>query len=298
MSLLGTAAALLLLIAQAAPTQPPPPADAGQNTVEEVVVQGTRDAEAQRKAVSEFVQELSAPGARERLPRWEEGICPGVVGLPRKQATYIADRIAMEAQAVGLDIGEPGCRPDVLILVTNRPDEVAAEFRRKFGGFFAHLDRVGEPTGGGGQSLKSFLTTPRPVRWWHVSSRAASDGRPAIGGVLQTTGQSRLASNWKEDLNRVLLIVDTTKMKGVSYEALASYLAMVSLAQIDADAAPQGLSSILGVFRDRDAGVLGEETLTDWDRAYLQGLYEAPPDARNLNAQKGAIRRRMQKPPR
>jgi hypothetical protein len=299
MGLLGTAAALFLLTTQAAPAQPArPDADLGQNTVEEVVVQGRRDAEAQRKAVSEFVGELSAPSVRERLPRWERGLCPGVVGLPQKQASYIADRIAMEALAVGLEVGEPGCRPDVLILVTNRPDETAAEFRRRHGRFFAHLPRAGEPTGGGGQDLKSFLTTPRPVRWWHVSRRSASEGRSAAGGLLQTTAASRLASNWKEDLNRVLLIVDTKKMKGVSYEALASYLAMVSLAQIDADAAPQGLPSILGIFRDRDAGVAGEETLTDWDRAYLRGLYAAPENARNLNAQKGAIRRSLQKPPR
>jgi hypothetical protein len=90
--------------------------------------------------------------------------------------------------------------------------------------------------------------------------------------------------------------VDTTKTAGLTYEQLASYLAMVALAQLDPETEEVPLPSIATLFADRAAGRPAEETLTEWDRAYMKGLYEARPDAPNLNIQRGAIRRSLEKP--
>ena len=48
-------------------------------------------------------------------------------------------------------------------------------------------------------------------------------------------------------------------------------IAMVSLAQIDPDADTSAYASILNVFNDPDAA----DSLTQWDTAYLAGLYDA-----------------------
>lgn len=303
------AAAQPMAAAQAPPT---PPAEQPQDpdTVEGVVVEGRRklSEEEQRKAESAFVRELAAPTRRDRLARWDGELCIGVVGLPQVQGSYVSDRIAEEAAALGLRPGPPGCKADVFILFTSQADKTAADFRAKRRAFFtggAGGSGLLE-SGGGGQRMKGFLTTPRPVRWWHVSRLSSSDGRPLAAIEIPpgsgryvpanaTTGSSRLASLLKEDLARALVIVDSTRMRGVTYEALASYLSMVTLAQLDPEAEPRDLRTIMTLFADRDAGRRPADTLTDWDRAYLKGLYEAPDNARNLNAQRGAIRRSLGK---
>lgn len=291
-----TAAVLLTLMQAVAQPPAPPTAAEPPNEVEGVVVTGRRDGEAaQRKAESEFVRELGATTPRDRLARWNGSLCVGVVGLPQKHAAYIADRIAQETLAAGLDVGPPGCTPNSLILFTSEADKTAADFRKQRRAFFtggAASSGLLE-AGGGGQRIKDFLTSSRPVRWWHIALKTGSDGRPITGGTLQTTTSSRLASNYREDLSRAVIIVDATRVRGATYEALASYLAMVALAQLDPEAQPKGLETIMTLFADRDAGRPPAETLTDWDRAYLKGLYAAPDDARNLNAQRGAIRRSL-----
>ena len=305
MGLLAAAVAALAL-SQAAAAPPPPPAEPEPEAVDEIVVQGNK------RAVTDFVRRNAAPTRRGRLARWEGRVCPGVVGLPERYGSYIADRIAAEAVALGLDVGEPGCTPDILVLVTDRPQAAAEQLRQKYRSFFNDRPTAGSLLSGGGtQKLDEFVKTPRPVRWWHVSELATVDGRPMLeiqlplpgGGTdpantvlgVEGFGGSRLQSKMKEDLARALIIVDTKQVRGLPYEALASYLAMVSLAQLDPEAEPGGLPSILALFRDREAGATPVETLTEWDRAYLKGLYEPPPGARNLNAQKGAIRRSLQK---
>jgi hypothetical protein len=271
-----------------------------------VVEADRRTAEERRKAVSEFVRGLSDETRRGRLARWDRTVCPGVVGLPAKYGSYIVDRIAMEALQIGLDVGRPGCRPNILILVTNRADVAAQALEAEHRRFFADRPRgMSLLSGGGSQTVESFVNTPRPVRWWHVAELATTDGKPIntvqLGRdptkrvlALESAGGSRLHAKVKENLSRVLIIVDTARMRGVTYEALASYLAMVSLAQIEAAPEPGELDSILDIFAARDAGRPLPETLTAWDRAYLKGLYAAPADARNLNAQRGAIRRSLE----
>lgn len=305
MSVLGAVLAVLSMLEQPQAALPPRPPDAEATAVEGVIVEGRRAAaEEQRRAVAEFVGGLSEPTQRGRLARWEEGVCPGVVGLPQKHAAFLADRIAMEAHAVGLSVGQPGCRPDILILVTSQPNKAAADFRKRYPAYFAAaLRRDRLEAGGDAEALKAFLNNDRPIRSWHVSKLATSDGRPVswvtVGGARVPAAvdvvSSRLASAWRNDLSRALLIVDTTRTKGLTYEQLASYLAMAALAQLDLDGNPGRLSSILSVFADREAGRTEPGGLTQWDRAYLAGLYKAPADARNLNAQKGAIRRSLHK---
>lgn len=290
------------------PREEPPEGEAP--AVDGVVVTGRPlTEEGRREAESDFVRRQSAPTRRNRLARWQDGICPGVVGWPQTQASYVAERVAEEARAVGLTVGAPGCKPDLLIVVTSKGDDAAQRFEEKYRSFFAAGAKPGAlTTGGGGQTVRSFVESLRPVRWWHVSELKGSDGRPLrvvdsstfTGGpigmpvlLLEGVGSSRLASAVREDLARALIIVDTSRLKGVTYEALASYLAMVSLAQLDPEADPGPLPTILSLFRDRDQGVAPPETLSDWDRAYLRGLYAAPDNAQSLNTQRGAIRRSL-----
>jgi hypothetical protein len=71
----------------------------------------------------------------------------------------------------------------------------------------------------------------------------------------------------------------------VSVLQLADYIAMVSLAQIDPKADTSGYATILNVF---DAPQISD-SLTDWDLAYLDGLYAAERNHQATQADRNEI---------
>ena len=105
---------------------------------------------------------------------------------------------------------------------------------------------------------------------------------------------SRLHSPWSEELSRILVVVDGSKLERVTWEQLASYLAMAVLAQLQPDGEPRQLETIMTLFSDRDAGRTPAASLTEWDRSYLKGLYSAPIHAAGARAQRSEIRRNLE----
>lgn len=272
-------------------------------TEEEIVVTGER----LREIVRSFVGEVAAaPGAEDQLARWDRRICPGVIGMrDARQAQFIVDRLAQRAFQLGLDVREPGCRADVVIFVTPDSDRLARELGAEYRALVGYHSASNAVTAGH-EALTQFMETPRPVRWWHVSQTVTRDGevlgestaRPTAGGfagveVVRQPDAGRLRRSTRQDFSRVIIVVDATRAAGLQFGALADYVAMVALAQLSADADTSEVPSILNLFADRDAGRAPPAELTDWDVAYLRGLYAAPRAARNSQAQEGAIVRSM-----
>ena len=81
-----------------------------------------------------------------------------------------------------------------------------------------------------------------------------------------------------------MIVVDATKLTGTTWQQLADYLGVVSLAQIDPEANPAAFDSILNLFSNPRA----YSGLTDWDRAYVRALYDFDQE-RNPNLQTGAL---------
>ena len=67
------------------------------------------------------------------------------------------------------------------------------------------------------------------------------------------------------------------------------YVAMAALAQLNPESDTSRYATILNMFEPGAATV----ALTDWDFAYLQGLYDAPRAARNSRQQEASIARSM-----
>lgn len=272
--------------AAAAPATPPL-ADDSTTTVSEVVVVASPI-----EALRSFVGEISAPASEGQLARWDRKICPGVLGLSARHAAYLNDRLAVAAYRVGLDVGEPGCRPNIFIGFTRDAGALAADIVKDNPGL---VDKYGQEGGTRGRrALRDFVETPRPVRWWHVTRTVTSDGfvvRPGEQVTVRSAG--RVSRTTRQDFDRMIVLVDTSKVGVVRFGALADYVAMVALAQVDPTADTEGYSTILNLFADRDAGREPPEALTDWDVAYLQGLYQARRDALNDRRQQSDIVRRM-----
>lgn len=289
------AAALALSASQtgaAASASAEPDAAEPATTVEEVTVRA-----AQRRTISEFVRDLSDETREGKLARWNKTICPATLGLPQRYGQYLNDRLGVVARDAGLKVAEPGCRPDILIVVTDEADQLLAELAAEHKDLFAARRWSYERTSAGGsQSFESFIQTPRPVRWWHVAESVPADGQPFLDdGRTVRVQPSRLRATMREDFAFVIIVVDAKLARGVTYQALSDYVAMAALAQLNPNVSVDSVPTVLNVFDDLEAGRTPAEGLTEWDRAYLKGLYAARDDAPDSRSQRGRIVRGIQR---
>lgn len=227
------------------------------------------------QAAQDFVQDIGAPARGRGLARWRDRICIGVVNMRRDAAQQIVDRVSEVALDLGLRPGEPGCNANTTIIAVKDADS----FTRQFVEARPRLFLVGG-TGmdRGPKALERFKTSGKPVRWWAVSAPVDSHtGDIAIRlpdeapPTVTSFNASRLSTQIVDDTMRVVIVVDADKIAGISVAQLSDYLAMVVLAQIDPEADSSGYNSVLNLFGEPEQ----TRGLTDWDGAYLQGLYAA-----------------------
>lgn len=262
---------------------------------EEVVITG-RSEEA---AIRAFVDDLARDRAPEnQLARWDRSICPGVAGLQAEYARFVLRRIWQRAREVGLEAGRSGCRVDILIIVSTDANATARELVDRYPRVLGKFQQYGESTPGR-ESLQAFRTSAAPVRWWFVSNTATVDGTKISQGpdgaapVVRVPNASLINRQTRQDFSRAFMIVDAGKIMGVELSALADYLAMAALAQIDAGADTSSYSTILNLFSAPARGDAPMSAMTTWDLAYLSGLYKAPRAAASAKAQERDIARRM-----
>ena len=258
-----------------------------------IVVTGQRT----REAIRSFVRQMAAAARSEnQLARWDRKICPGVAGLQARYAQFLIDRMAQRAFAVDLDVGEPNCRANILIVVT--PDAAATtrelvENNRDALGYYYERGRRTL----GRRAFAAFENSTAPVRWWHVNHTVTRDGErvgetaDASAPVTRLTGNaSRLSRTSHQDIGAVYIIVDAQQVRGIAFESLADYLAMAALSQLDPAADTSPYPTILNLFAHAPDGAVA---MTDWDLAYLRGLYSATRDAATASRQEGEIARTM-----
>jgi hypothetical protein len=267
-----------------APQAAAPKTDASP-PVDEVIVRGRKMSEIEsdlRVYIDKFLAEVAKPATGRGYARWDRSVCVGVHNLETTAAQYIVDRISRLALDLGLQPGESGCTPQVnIIFATNAKETASLMVQRQ--------PRIFRPTAGfagtnlGRAALDEFAKSERPVRWWHVSLPvSAHNGGLAIEEPGTRTcgeafcppqvtveGPSRIHNGTIDVLWNVIIIVDATKLTGTTWQQLADYLAVVSLAQINPKTDPAQFDSILNLFSNPAA----YSGLTDWDRSYLHALY-------------------------
>lgn len=270
-----TAALIAALALSSQPTSPSavqtPPNDTGAVRLEDVEVTGRRLVD----MIDDFVGDVAAPVRGRGMARWNRTVCVGAVNFQPAMAHYLTDRISTVAQDLGLSAGGPGCSPNIMIIGTDDGKALAnamvAKNRRTF--------RPGPSgTDHGSEALNTFRTSDAAIRWWQVSVPVDSHtGDIAIrlpgedAPQINTFAASRLSTQIVDSLVRSIIIVDMTKLDGLNSLQLSDYIAMISLAQIDPKADTSRYHSILNVAGDP----VQADSLTDWDIAYLDGLYSA-----------------------
>lgn len=285
-------AALVLafaLAAGAASAQEPAGVPQAQSSarLEDVVVEG-RQLEAM---VRSFVTDVSQPANNRGLARWNRPICVGAVNLRSEVGQYVIDRISDVARELEVEAGEPGCRPNVLIVAAVDGAGLASalvEDRPR------NFDLRHNGTDAGTRAFRNFRTGDQPVRWWQISMPIdAETGQRAVRlpgdeqpPRIYVFAASRLRTQIRDDMVRSIIIVDVDRLGGASLVQLADYLTLVALAQVDAEADTAPYPTILNLFADPASAPAG---LTDWDRSYLTALYEHDQLRINRNSQVRAV---------
>lgn len=233
------------------------------------------------KEVQHFVSKLTQLDGG-LVSSWEVPVCPKVVTEDPAHAEYIRQRLLDVAAEVPLYANsDPDCRPNLFVVLSGAPEEFVAQWKERDPGMF-----IWRPRRGVTRSPESL-----PVRTWHNAAEEPAGGAPVIegpgaipsvgtkssglGSVLVTRGGgggSRIMSPVSENLKSVLVLVDTNKVAGVTLRQLGDYIAMVSFSKVDVEADFGETNSILRLFASGE-GVVQPGSLTQWDLAFLRGLY-------------------------
>lgn len=299
----------------------------GQSRDGQIVVEARREPQAVRNYVDSVSIASRAAGV---LGRWNQRICPGVVGAPQADAQFIIDQIARRAHDAGLQTGAAGCLQNIIIVVAPNSDLFAQQLYAQRREMLVGVNGV-ESTSLGSEALQDFVNTPRPIRWWHVSQTVMADGQEladtqaralqgsgaasaaanqaaasgagmggasaeGLTGVNATRARgSRLNGSTRQDFSRAVIIIDSARTTGVALPTIADYVAFVALAQINPNVSAANYPTILNLFASAPAGTRPTE-MTSWDLAYLDALYHMTRDARNLQQERSEMARRMSRP--
>jgi hypothetical protein len=241
-------------------------------------VEVTASREKTRREIQTFVHKVTRLEG-EFVGRWGRFVCPIAVGVSDAQAQFIQRRIIEVQNRVRNEQPKPDeeCRPNLFVIVTDEVDQVLANWKERDPGMFRWKSREGVSRSGG----------TGPVRTWHNAILAPADGGPmnqgsALSQVSSTSPidisapscplSGRIAAGCWEHINAVVVLVDARTTGKVTLAQLADFIAVVSLSQIDLSADLGNIDSILRLFAQPRPELL-PPGLTEWDYAFLKGLY-------------------------
>ncbi|WAC61483.1 hypothetical protein [Brevundimonas sp. SL130] len=235
-----------------------------------------------------YVDHVANPPLRAlSLATWRTPVCLLVENLAPEAKSIVSARIVARAQTLGIEVRE-GCRPNLVVIFTSDGAATASDLVSAMPSLFRL--KAGEPQGDRGE-LRQFETTTAPVRWWTMSGDFSTQRGAFLtptqgdGGqfgldsarsgsapmVAADPGEIYLNQNQVRAIIRSTVVVDARQTDGVSTEALADYISLVALAEVDPDADTQKFPTILNLWR----GQADLPAMTTWDWAYLKGLYKA-----------------------
>lgn len=245
-----------------------------------------------------FIAAATPRDYADSLARWNEPICPVVIGPPPRQTTRILAHLLQIAAAAGVSVKQKPCQANLFVVATPYPKRLLTAWGKRDRLLFAGAPR---------NSIDAFLDAPRPVRVWYntITSRpppeavnpeqytenAAPVGAPpdsaglpvgpaGVNGAITAAvdaAQNYSLLNFEEvqSFTSVIIVVDTKRAAGFDLDPLSGYIAMVGLSEINPDSDYGGAPTILSMFAPsaNNTTKTAPTSVTGWDRAYLKALY-------------------------
>lgn len=231
----------------------------------EIVVEGTT---AHNKQIQDFVGSLTQAPVGGQLSRFDWAVCPAAVGLAEAQNQAATERMRRVAEAAGMKLAEPGCRPNALLVVADDKKAFVDGLHDKYPVYFAN--RWGNPN--------KPKVRPGPAMAWHVETVVDSDGNvPPRQQTLKyfisdSTDSSRLYP--ATGLNTVagVVVIERAALDGLTTTQVADYAAMRIFGRADPAKLKGSAPTILDIL-DSQMGSPVPITLTEWDLGFLRSLY-------------------------
>jgi len=257
---------------------------------ESVVVTG------QRKQIAQALKKMIEQSDSEQFARFEDELCPIVIGMPRDWTASLTRMIRENVVAVGGKVGKPGCTFNAAIIFIDQPLELVKAFAEEEPGYFNMTPR----------ELEHFTAVQRPVTSWHVTDMRSRDGvelgqMGQLGGfptdakIVRNAAASRLYTNVREDMLVGFVVVDRMATPGKSLRQLADLATMHIMLDVSQDAGDRDPGSILSLFEARAPGNPAPDRLSQFDRGALRGFYTQRENNRTARQQAENIARAIEK---
>ena len=217
------------------------------------------------------------------IARWITPICPRVMEVEAHVAAIVEKRIREAAAAAGAPTAPSGCAANVMVVFTSDGGSFARAMLRKSPQRLAGLSTA---------ARERVVKGDDAIRWWYETRLQSRDAVPAATGQLLSAnrsmngsptvpeiqtlshyGSSLVGTQAVRALHSATIVVDVERADGYSLDAVASFAAMVAMAEMDGDPPPPD-DSILGLFAHEP----DRRELSDQDSALLTAIYEVPPD--------------------
>ena len=264
-----------------------------QPSTEHVTVTGTRS----RPVIDSFVQSFVKPTRMTgKFARWEDRICPITVGLRPAATSFVTRRVKEIATQAGAPVNDhEDCRANIAIVFTTRPQALLDDIRKRRPEIRGYYDNNSQ--------RDALAVVSHPIQAWYTTATKDLRGNaerdsaktggteitiadPTIPNTFITmtmpnahnrnvTG-SRLGDGLRSVMDQIIIVADPAKLADYEIGALADYIALLALAQLDSLDTCQALPSIVNLLAPGCAQK--PNALTDNDLAYLRGLYKMGPD--------------------
>lgn len=212
------------------------------------------------------------------MPRFFQPLCLDVAGLEADQARFVADRILATAHHLGLGQPEARCRTNAVVIVVDDPERLYKMLLSK------RLDLVGVLPFRDVHTrrIENELRAKRPVVWWSVLATANAQGATFsdLGlAIAQNTVASRTSSATYRPKSLTVVMYDARQLGGATLGQIADHAALhiLGMPRRHIEFGGIDLPSMLSLFADGPD--TAPQSLTDFDRAYLKGLYGLDPGA-------------------
>lgn len=261
--------------------------------VPDITVTGTRPTpEAIRQHATDFVKATGVALGDLPAARWVDPVCPRVLGLADDYARIVEAKLREIATDAGIKVARAPCTPNIAVSFALDAGAVVQTIAAK------SPKRLAEVPAAGVAALKNGTA---PIRWWYSTEPRDRDGSPPVagpppwstgnaegGGSVIPTGDgisnilhyssSLVGTGTIRALRLATVVVDINRTHGLPLASVASYAAMVALAEMRPGVAG-GAGSVLGLFGGSGGGD-PPRSPTAWDFAFLRAVYHLPLDRR------------------
>ncbi|WP_171015303.1 hypothetical protein [Sphingomonas sp. 1F27F7B] len=252
------------------------PADGHDSSI---VVEGSK--QGPRKESRTFVRRIVTT-TKDQLARFNDPVCPVVVGLPPAYAKAVIKRFRAVSVEAGARVdGDEKCHPNIFVIIAADAGKIITELREKYHGFFNDL----------AYDDKRTALDDGPVRAWRVTEELDQTGRPGAGGgdgprsFSGVDPGSRISMSTQQSAFGAVVVMDVGVVEEKTVGQIADYVAMRVLAGARPPRAGARFETILSLF-DTDGDV--PQGLTEVDRSFLKGIYAMQANGR-LGSQVGTI---------